>query len=274
MALGRDPGDRDGATASAATRVRRAGHDVLAHSARRDAAAGPGSSPPRAGRRVPPVPPRPGRIVASAWNEATRRGARPGEHAMSAPAIALAAVDKSFGATEIIRGVDLDDPGRRAPRDHRPERRRQVDAVQPDQRPLRAERAATIRLNGEDDRPASRRIEINRRGLSRSFQVTNIFPRLSVFENLRCAVLWSLGYRYSFWRGIDALPRSRERDRAASSSRSTSTARRRRAGRRAHLCRAARARDRHHHRRRRRRHPARRADRRHEPQRDRRTRSR
>ena len=40
--------------------------------------------------------------------------------------------------------------------------------------------------------------EINRLGLSRSFQITNIFPKLSVFENLRCAVLWSLGYKYTF----------------------------------------------------------------------------
>ena len=36
-------------------------------------------------------------------------------------------------------------------------------------------------------------------GLSRSFQITSIFPRLSVFENMRCALLWSRGYRYSFW---------------------------------------------------------------------------
>ena len=49
-----------------------------------------------------------------------------------------------------------------------------------------------VQLNGEDitGLPPHR---INRRGLSRSFQVTNIFPRLSVWENLRCAVLWSLG---------------------------------------------------------------------------------
>ncbi|MCW5626559.1 MAG: ATP-binding cassette domain-containing protein, partial [Burkholderiales bacterium] len=46
---------------------------------------------------------------------------------------------------------------------------------------------------------------INRRGLARSFQITNIFPRLTVFENVRCAVLWSLGYRYSFWRRVGAL---------------------------------------------------------------------
>ena len=42
--------------------------------------------------------------------------------------------------------------------------------------------------------------EINRMGLARSFQVSNLFTRLSVFENIRCAVLWSRGYRYSFWR--------------------------------------------------------------------------
>jgi branched-chain amino acid transport system ATP-binding protein len=47
--------------------------------------------------------------------------------------------------------------------------------------------------------------EINRRGLSRSFQITNIFHRLSVYENLRCAVLWSLGYKYSFWHRLNGL---------------------------------------------------------------------
>ncbi|MGI9494349.1 MAG: ABC transporter ATP-binding protein, partial [Geminicoccaceae bacterium] len=39
--------------------------------------------------------------------------------------------------------------------------------------------------------------------LSRSFQVTNIFPRLTVFENVRCALLWTQGYRYSFWHLVD-----------------------------------------------------------------------
>ncbi len=47
--------------------------------------------------------------------------------------------------------------------------------------------------------------EINRLGLSRSFQITNIFPKLSVFENLRCAVLWSLGYKYSFFKFLADL---------------------------------------------------------------------
>ncbi|MGB1096537.1 MAG: ABC transporter ATP-binding protein, partial [Paracoccaceae bacterium] len=45
--------------------------------------------------------------------------------------------------------------------------------------------------------------QINRLGLSRSFQITNIFPRMSVFENVRCALLWSKGYKYSFWHMVD-----------------------------------------------------------------------
>jgi branched-chain amino acid transport system ATP-binding protein len=47
--------------------------------------------------------------------------------------------------------------------------------------------------------------------LSRSFQITNIFPRMSVYENLRCAVLWSQGYKYSFWHRVDALEAVRVR---------------------------------------------------------------
>jgi branched-chain amino acid transport system ATP-binding protein len=53
--------------------------------------------------------------------------------------------------------------------------------------------------------------EIYRRGLSRSFQITNIFHSLTVFENLRCAVLWSLGYRYSFWSRLNDLKDAQER---------------------------------------------------------------
>jgi branched-chain amino acid transport system ATP-binding protein len=56
-----------------------------------------------------------------------------------------------------------------------------------------------------------RPFEINRRGLSRSFQITNIFHRLSVYENLRCAVLWPLGYRYSLWHRLSSLQDAKER---------------------------------------------------------------
>jgi branched-chain amino acid transport system ATP-binding protein len=40
--------------------------------------------------------------------------------------------------------------------------------------------------------------QINRRGLSRSFQVTNVFSKMSVWENIRCALLWATGHRYAF----------------------------------------------------------------------------
>ena len=53
--------------------------------------------------------------------------------------------------------------------------------------------------------------EINRLGLARSFQVSNLFIRLSVFENIRCAVLWSLGYRYSFWRFLADMTDANDR---------------------------------------------------------------
>ncbi|MBI3699050.1 MAG: ABC transporter ATP-binding protein [Afipia sp.] len=53
--------------------------------------------------------------------------------------------------------------------------------------------------------------QINRRGLSRSFQVTNVFANMTVWENLRCAVLWATGNRYAFWKSIDNLPEVRER---------------------------------------------------------------
>jgi len=53
--------------------------------------------------------------------------------------------------------------------------------------------------------------EINRLGLSRSFQITNIFPKLSVFENLRCGVLWSLGYRYTFFKFLANLDDANQR---------------------------------------------------------------
>ncbi len=48
--------------------------------------------------------------------------------------------------------------------------------------------------------------EIRRLGLSRSFQTSALFGQLSVQDNLRCALLWPLGYRYSLWRRLDHLP--------------------------------------------------------------------
>jgi branched-chain amino acid transport system ATP-binding protein len=131
---------------------------------------------------------------------------------VSTSAIALAEVEKRFGRTEIIRGVDLDVPAG--------ERHAVIGPNGAGKSTLFnlisgrfAPTSGEIRLKGETI-TGLRPFEINRRGLSRSFQVTNIFPRLTVWENVRCAVLWSLGYRYSFWHGIDGLAEVRERTEA------------------------------------------------------------
>ena len=47
--------------------------------------------------------------------------------------------------------------------------------------------------------------EIYRRGISRSFQITNLFQDLTVFENIRCSLLWTLGYKHCFWRSLNKL---------------------------------------------------------------------
>ena len=110
---------------------------------------------------------------------------------------------KSFGRTEIIRGARLQvRPGER------------VAIIGPNGAGKStlfnlisgrlAPSAGQIRLFGEriDGRAPH---EINRRGLARSFQVSNLFPKLSVFENLRCAMLWSEGHRYAFWKFLADL---------------------------------------------------------------------
>lgn len=123
---------------------------------------------------------------------------------MSTPEIELSGLKKSFGPTEVIRGIDL--------------------AVVKGERHaiigpngagkstlfglvsgLLKPTSGTIHLKGADITPLPPHL-INRRGLSRSFQVTNIFHRMSVWENVRCGVLWSTGQRYKFWRDVDSDP--------------------------------------------------------------------
>ena len=70
--------------------------------------------------------------------------------------------------------------------------------------------AGSVRFRGEE-MVGLKAYEINRLGLARSFQITNIFGRLSVFENLRCGLLWSMGYRYAFWKFLADLKDANER---------------------------------------------------------------
>ena len=129
--------------------------------------------------------------------------------AMSASALELVGIAKDFGRTQIIRGVDLEVPRGQRHAIIGPNGAGKSTLFNLMSGRLRPS-AGLIRLDGADITGA-RPHEINRRGLARSFQITNIFPRLSVWENIRCGVLWSLRYRYSFWHGIDRLRDVRER---------------------------------------------------------------
>jgi branched-chain amino acid transport system ATP-binding protein len=127
-------------------------------------------------------------------------------------ALQLLDVYKSFGPTPIIRGVSLDvNAGERhaiiGP--NGAGKSTLFNIVSGRFAPTRG----AILLNGE---PIGGRapFEIYRKGLARSFQVTNIFPRLSVYENVRCSVLWSLGYAYSFRRRVSMLRDANDRTEA------------------------------------------------------------
>jgi len=124
-------------------------------------------------------------------------------------AIELIDLYKSFGSTEVIRGVNLAvEQGERhaiiGP--NGAGKSTLYNLITAKYVPT----AGRIRLRGEDVTGRAP-YEINRMGLSRSFQVTNIFPRMSVFENVRCGALWAMNYRYSFWHDVDRLDDANER---------------------------------------------------------------
>ncbi len=119
------------------------------------------------------------------------------------PTLRLDGVTKSFGPIPVIQGVNLDI--------------------------LQGERHAVIGPNGAGKSTLFNLIsglfslsdgtislkghsinglsphEINRKGLARSFQITSIFHRLSVFENIRIGVLARHGVRYGLFRFVSGL---------------------------------------------------------------------
>ncbi len=130
---------------------------------------------------------------------------------MSGPALALELRDlrKRFGRTEIIRGASL-----------AVAQGENVAIIGPNGAGKSTlfnlisgrfePTSGQILLNGERI-DGLRPFEVSRKGLARSFQVSNLFTRLSVFENIRCAVLWSMGYRYAFWKFLADLDDANQR---------------------------------------------------------------
>lgn len=126
-------------------------------------------------------------------------------------ALELRGLRKHFGRTEIIRGVDL-----------QVEQGERLALIGPNGAGKStlfhlisgrlAPSSGTILLRGQSiaGRPPQ---AIARLGLARSFQVSSLFGRLSVLDNLRCAALWGLGYRYAFWRRLAGLHDVTERAR-------------------------------------------------------------
>ena len=128
------------------------------------------------------------------------------------PALEIKDLHKSFGQSDIIRGISL--------------------SVQVGERlgligPNGAGKSTLFDLISGRHAPGGGQIwlhgqrvdgkkpfEINRLGLARSFQVSQLFPSLSVFDNLRCAMLWSQGLRYTFWRFLSNLTDTNQRTHA------------------------------------------------------------
>ena len=110
-------------------------------------------------------------------------------------------VKKQFGPTEIIRGVNLNI------------KKGEIHSlIGPNGAGkstlynlisgVYALTSGTIKFNNKniENLPS---YEIFRLGLSRSFQITNIFPKMSVFENVRCGLLWNMNYKYSILKILD-----------------------------------------------------------------------
>ncbi len=124
-------------------------------------------------------------------------------------ALQLQDVHKRFGGTRIINGVTLEVPEGEHHAIIGPNGagKSTLFNLVSGRFPLSRGR---IVLNGEDI-TGLKPFQINRKGLSRSFQVTNIFHNLTVYENLRCGVLWAQGARYAFWRSVSRLAEANRR---------------------------------------------------------------
>jgi branched-chain amino acid transport system ATP-binding protein len=121
------------------------------------------------------------------------------------PVLELRDVHKSFGETKIIRGANLTLK--------RGQRHALIGPNGAGKSTLfnlisghYVPTSGDILLNGKSISGLPPHI-INRSGLSRSFQITNLFPRMTVAENLRISVMGRHGYRFTMFRPVAGLTR-------------------------------------------------------------------
>lgn len=130
---------------------------------------------------------------------------------MSTAALQLRDVKKSYGSLEIIKGVSLEF--------HVGERHALIGPngagkstlfhLISGRQPLSG---GVVQLHGRDVTGQPPHM-LARAGLARSFQISNLFPNMTVQENLRCACLWADGSKYRFWRSVEASLGANERAR-------------------------------------------------------------
>lgn len=122
---------------------------------------------------------------------------------MTKDILVLDQLNKSFGPAHIIRGVNL--------AVHEGERHAVIG-------PNGAGKSTLFHLISGNFAPSSGSIRfrdeeigglqpaaVNRKGLARSFQITNIFPGLTVFENIRLAVMRRYKVQFTFWRPVSSM---------------------------------------------------------------------
>ncbi len=118
-------------------------------------------------------------------------------------ALSLRGLYKSFGPTSILRDISLDIAAGTRHTIIGPNGAGKSTLFHLITGRLRLDRGE-VWLAGENITGLSPHA-IFRRGLARSFQVTSLFPRLSVFENLRIAGMRNAGCGHAFWRRLDGF---------------------------------------------------------------------
>ena len=118
----------------------------------------------------------------------------------STPALQLQDIGYRIGDTEILRPMDLTiAPGERVALigPNGAGKTTLFNLISGRQRPTRG----GIFLNGQTIAGCTPS-ELHQRGLARSFQITHLFPNLTVLDNMRCALMRSFNIGLCFWRAL------------------------------------------------------------------------